>query len=141
MKNYNITNYDIVFNKIDLKGLEPRVIRNSPTEIYLSAINNIGINLIRDRVDEDFIKVEKAEDLYLARSRHVDHLLDAKEWEGASLRNQYRNHYTRCICVAVLLRKTRSCLTVYNARATTSPCQNKLIPTSGSDLSKELGQI
>ena len=79
LKNYNITDYDIVFNKIDLEGLEPRVIRNSPTEIYLSAINNIGIDLIRDRVDEDFIKVEKAEDLYLARSRHVDHLMDAKE--------------------------------------------------------------
>ena len=45
----------------------------------MSAINNIGIDLIRDRVDEDFIKVEKAEDLYLARSRHVDHLMDAKE--------------------------------------------------------------
>ena len=79
LKNYNITDFDIVFNKIDLEGLEPRVIRNSPTEIYLSAINNIGIDLIRDRVDEDFIKVEKAEDLYLARSRHVDHLMDAKE--------------------------------------------------------------
>ncbi len=79
LKNYDITNYDIVFNKIDLDGLEPRVIRNSPIEIYLSAINNIGIDLIRDRVDEDFIKVEKAEDLYLARSRHIDHLMDAKE--------------------------------------------------------------
>ena len=79
LKNYNITNYDIVFNKIDLEGLEPKVSRKSPTEIYLSAINNIGIDLIRDRVDEDFIKVEKAEDLYLARSRHVDHLMDAKE--------------------------------------------------------------
>ena len=79
LKNYNITDYDIVFNKIDLEGLEPKVIRNSPTEIYLSAIDNIGIDLIRDRVDEDFIKVEKAEDLYLARSRHIDHLMDAKE--------------------------------------------------------------
>jgi len=91
LKNYNITNYDIVFNKIDLKGLEPRVIRNSPTEIYLSAINNIGIDLIRDRVDEDFIKVEKAEDLYLARSRHVDHLMDAKECI-----NRCPNHISDC---------------------------------------------
>ena len=79
LKNYNITNYDIVFNKIDLEGLESRIVKNSPTEIYLSAINNIGIDLIRDRIDEDFIKVEKAEDLYLARSRHIDHLMDAKE--------------------------------------------------------------
>ena len=79
LKNYNITDYDIVFNKIDLEGLEPRVIRKSPTEIYLSAINNIGIDHIRDRIEEDFIKVEKAEDLYLARSRHIDHLMDAKE--------------------------------------------------------------
>ena len=91
LKNYNITNYDIVFNKIDLKGLEPRVIRNSPTEIYLSAINNIGIDLIRDRVDEDFIKVEKAEDLYLARSRHVDHIMDAKECI-----NRCPNHISDC---------------------------------------------
>ena len=79
LKNYNITDYDIVFNKIDLEGLEPRVIRKSPTEIFLSAINNIGIDHIRDRIEEDFIKVEKAEDLYLARSRHIDHLMDAKE--------------------------------------------------------------
>ena len=79
LKNYNITDYDIVFNKIDLEGLEPRVIRNSPTEIYLSAINNIGLDLLRERVDEDFIRVDKTEDLYLARSRHVDHLMDAKE--------------------------------------------------------------
>ena len=79
LKNYNITNYDIVFNKIDLEGLESRVIQKSPTEIYLSAINNTGIDLIRDRVDEDFIQVEKVEDLYLARSRHVDNLIDAKE--------------------------------------------------------------
>ena len=79
LKNYNITNYDIVLNKIDLEGLESRIVRNSPTEIYLSAINNIGIDLIRDRIDEDFIKVEKAEDLYLARSRHIEHLMDAKE--------------------------------------------------------------
>ena len=79
LKNYNITDYDIVFNKIDLEDLEPRVIRKSPTEIYLSAINNIGIDHIRDRIEEDFIKVEKAEDLYLARSRHIDHLMDAKE--------------------------------------------------------------
>ena len=79
LKNYNITNYDIVFNKIDLEGLESRVIQKSPTEIYLSAINNFGIDLIRDRVDEDFIQVEKVEDLYLARSRHVDNLIDAKE--------------------------------------------------------------
>ena len=79
LKNYNITDYDIVFNKIDLEGLEPSVIRKSPTEIYLSAINNIGIDHIRDRIEEDFIKVEKAEDLYLARSRHIDHLMDAKE--------------------------------------------------------------
>ena len=91
LKNYNITNYDIVFNKIDLKGLEPRVIRNSPTEIYLSAINNIGIDLIRDRVDEDFIKVEKAEDLCLARSRHIDHLMDAKECI-----NRCPNHISDC---------------------------------------------
>ena len=79
LEKYNIVNYDIVFNKIDLEGLEPKVIRKSPTEIYLSAINNIGLDLIRDRVEEDFIRVEKAEDLYLARSRHIDHLMDAKE--------------------------------------------------------------
>ncbi len=80
LEKYNITNYDIVFNKIDLMSLEPKIIRKSPIEIYLSAINNIGLDLIRDRVDEDFVHVEKAEDLYLARSRHIDHLMDAKEY-------------------------------------------------------------
>ena len=91
LEKYNIVNYDIVFNKIDLKGLEPKVIRKSPTEIYLSAINNIGLDLIRDRVEEDFIRVEKAEDLYLARSRHVDHLMDARECI-----NRCPNHISDC---------------------------------------------
>ena len=51
MEKYKIANYDIVFNKIDLEGLEPSIIRKSPTEIYLSAINNVGVDNIRDRID------------------------------------------------------------------------------------------
>ena len=91
LEKYKIANYDIVFNKIDLEGLEPSIIRKSPTEIYLSAINNVGVDNIRDRIDEDFIRVEKAEDLYLARSRHVDHLMDAKECI-----NRCSSHISNC---------------------------------------------
>ncbi len=80
LEKYNIAKYDIVYNKIDLEGLESKLVKKDTTEIYLSAINNIGVDLIRDRIDEDFIQVERSEDLYLARSRHIDHLMDAKEY-------------------------------------------------------------
>ena len=79
LEKYNMTNFDMIYNKVDLKGLGPKVVRKSPVEIYLSAINNLGIDLIKERIDEDFIQVEKAEDLYLARSRHIEHLMEAKE--------------------------------------------------------------
>ena len=74
-----MTNFDMIYNKVDLKGLGPKVVRKSPDEIYLSAINNLVIDLIKERIDEDFIQVEKAEYLYLARSRHIEHLMEAKE--------------------------------------------------------------
>ena len=42
-----MTNYDMIYNKVDLKGLGPKVVRKSPVEIYLSAINNLCIDLIK----------------------------------------------------------------------------------------------
>ena len=80
LKSNNITNYDIIFNKIDLEGIDAKVLVKSPTEIYTSAINNEGINLIKSRIDEDSVKVDMSEDICLARSRHINHLIDAKEY-------------------------------------------------------------
>ena len=79
LKSNNISNYDIVFNKIDLDGINAKVVKKSPTEIYISAIKHEGLDLIKSRIEEDFVKVDMSEDIYLARSRHINHLLDAQE--------------------------------------------------------------
>ena len=74
-----ITNYDIIFNKIDLAGIDAKVLKKSPAEIYTSAINNEGIYLIKSRIDEDSVKVDMTENICLARSRHINHLIDAQD--------------------------------------------------------------
>ena len=79
LKNNNITNYEIIFNKIDLAGNEPKVLKKTPAEIYISAIRNKGIDLIKSRIEEDSVRVDMSEDIYLARSRHINHLINAKE--------------------------------------------------------------
>ena len=48
-----------------------------PSEIYISAINNSGLELIKSHIDEDFINIDSSENLYLARSRQVKFLEDA----------------------------------------------------------------
>ncbi len=76
---FEIENYSIIYNKIDIKGLKPKVVNIKPTEIYISAINNIGLELIKSHIDKDFIKVDSSESLYLARSRQVKFLEDAHD--------------------------------------------------------------
>tara|TARA_Y100001936_G_C16057971_1_gene662326 strand:- start:304 stop:1641 length:1338 start_codon:yes stop_codon:yes gene_type:complete len=79
LKSNNINNYHIVFNKIDLGGTKAKVLKKSPPEIYISAIKREGLDLIKSTIEEDFVKVDMSQDIYLARSRHINHLVDAQE--------------------------------------------------------------
>tara|TARA_B100000035_G_scaffold312523_1_gene324175 strand:+ start:1684 stop:3021 length:1338 start_codon:yes stop_codon:yes gene_type:complete len=80
LKKYNINNHVIVFNKIDIKGASPAVQANKTTEIYISALRNTGIELIKDNIEDDFIQSEQSQDVYLARSRHLSHLTAAQTY-------------------------------------------------------------
>ncbi len=77
IKTFEIENYSIIYNKIDIKGQKPKIVDPKPSEIYISAINNIGLELIKNHIDEDFINIDSSENLYLARSRQVKFLEDA----------------------------------------------------------------
>ncbi len=77
IKTFEIENYSIIYNKIDIKGHKPKIIDTKPSEIYISAINNDGLELIKNHIDKDFINIDSSENLYLARSRQVKFLEDA----------------------------------------------------------------
>ena len=79
LQKYNINNHVIVFNKIDIKGARPAVEASKTTEIYISALKNTGIELIKANIEDDFIRSEQSQDVYLARSRHLSHLTDAQK--------------------------------------------------------------
>ncbi|MEL0257929.1 MAG: GTPase, partial [Gammaproteobacteria bacterium] len=77
IKTFEIEHYSIIYNKIDIKGVKPIIIDTKPSEIYISAINNDGLELIKSHIDKDFINIDSSENLYLARSRQVKFLEDA----------------------------------------------------------------
>lgn len=61
----------IIFNKIDVSGKEASVTINDITEIYLSAKNNDGIDLLKDVIRKDCAKLDCSENVFLARERHI----------------------------------------------------------------------
>ena len=72
-----IENCVVLFNKIDLTGKSP-IIDNSDNKnvnVYVSAKQNLGINLIRETIEKDFSNDKISENTYLARRRHLE-LLD-----------------------------------------------------------------
>ena len=44
-----------------------------------------ALDLIKSRIDEDSVKVDMTENIYLARSRHINHLIDAQRPHFAML--------------------------------------------------------
>ena len=85
IEKYDIKNYFLVFNKIDITKKESKITTTEPQEIYVSVKTGEGMHLIEDIIKTAFKSDNTAENIYLARSRHIEclqngqkHLLDSK---------------------------------------------------------------
>ena len=85
IEKYDIKNYFLVFNKIDITKKESKITTTEPQEIYVSVKTGEGMHLVEDIIKTAFKSDNTAENIYLARSRHIEclqngqkHLLDSK---------------------------------------------------------------
>ena len=67
-----------VFNKIDLTEKEPKIDFTKPPKIYLSAKTGEGMHLIKQIIKESFESNNTTENVFLARTRHIEHLKDGQ---------------------------------------------------------------
>lgn len=61
-----------IHNKIDLTGQTPQIISGADTQIYLSAREQIGVDLLRGKLLELIGWENSSSDVFLARTRHLD---------------------------------------------------------------------
>ena len=85
IEKYDIKNYFLVFNKIDITKKESKITTTEPQEIYVSVKTGEGMDLVEDIIKTAFKSDNTAENIYLARSRHIEclqngqkHLLDCE---------------------------------------------------------------
>ena len=85
IEKYDIKNYFLVFNKIDITKKESKITTTEPQEIYVSVKTGEGMHLVEDIIKAAFKSDNTAENIYLARSRHIGclqngqkHLLDCE---------------------------------------------------------------
>ena len=85
IEKYDIKNYFLVFNKIDITKKESKITTTEPQEIYVSVKTGEGMHLVEDIIKAAFKSDNTAENIYLARSRHIEclqngqkHLLDCE---------------------------------------------------------------
>lgn len=79
IKKYNIEDYVLIFNKIDITNEAPKKTTKQPKEVYVSALDNNGIELIKDVIEDDFESNDITENLYLSRNRHIYNLEKTNE--------------------------------------------------------------
>ena len=86
IEKYDIENYFLVFNKIDITKKEPKITSTEPQEIYVSVKTGQGMHLVEDAIKSAFKSDNTSENIYLARSRHIEclqngqkHLLDSED--------------------------------------------------------------
>ena len=72
IKTYQIEKYVVLFNKIDLTGKEPIIDNRNNKYVYVSAKESLGIDLIKQIIEEDFSSEVVSENTYLARRRHLE---------------------------------------------------------------------
>ncbi len=76
-ENVNITR---VVNKIDLAGIDPAVRHTeSGTQIYLSVKTGAGMNLLVQHLKESVGFTDTGEDVFIARTRHLEALKKSRE--------------------------------------------------------------
>ena len=72
MKKFQIKNYDLIFNKIDLTKKPPGLKREKINEIYLSAKNGVGMNNIVELIKGKSSQNIVTENNVTARRRHLE---------------------------------------------------------------------
>ena len=82
----------IIHNKIDVENKLPMVKKeNNKTEIYLSAKNNIGMDLLLEHLKTSMGYQGESEGLFISRRRHLDALERAKNSVETGF-DQIKNH-------------------------------------------------
>ena len=76
----NISNYILVFNKIDLTKRSPKIVTSNPKRVYVSAITGDGMNLIKRVIKESYQSDNTSENIFLARNRHLEHLREGQAY-------------------------------------------------------------
>ena len=69
---FQIKNYDLIFNKIDLTKNPPGLIREKINKIYLSAKNGVGMNHIVELIKGKSSQNTATENNVTARRRHLE---------------------------------------------------------------------
>ena len=92
IEKHKIKKYIILCNKIDLTGKKPHI-HNSSEHVYVSAKENLGINLIKQIIEDDFTGNDDAENTYLARTRQLELLYDAQNHLRESKQNLTAGNY------------------------------------------------
>ncbi len=72
IEKYDIKDYFLIFNKIDITKKEPKIKNTKPQEIYVSVKTGQGMNLVEDVIKTKFNSDNSSENIYLARSRHIE---------------------------------------------------------------------
>jgi len=69
-----------VYNKIDLLNIEPEITQTEQgSQIYLSVKKNMGMALLIDHLKESVGFSGETDDVFIARKRHIDALIDGQQ--------------------------------------------------------------
>ena len=86
IENHAIKKHTLLFNKIDLTNKKPAIDNSSGSYVYVSAKESLGINLIKQIIQDEFSNENISENTFLARKRHIEllntgqkHLKESKE--------------------------------------------------------------
>jgi tRNA modification GTPase len=98
----------LVFNKIDLAQLAPRIERSNPAKVFLSAATGVGIDLLREHLKECAGLQHSDTGTVSARRRHLDALARTQSHLQEAMR-QLREHRAGEL-MAEELRQAQHCL-------------------------------
>jgi len=75
-----------VYNKIDLLNIEPEITQTEQgSQIYLSVKKNMGMALLINHLKESVGFSGETDDVFIARKRHIDALIDGQQSVGNAL--------------------------------------------------------
>ncbi len=79
IKKYDIKEYFLVFNKIDITKKKSKITTTTPQEIYVSVKTGEGMHLVEGMIKTAFKSDNSSENIYLARSRHIECLQNGQK--------------------------------------------------------------